>query len=77
MMIGFDVLVGIPEPIPRSASLLVMQFRRRTGSFIGCIRETQEMLNFLSSKMISTLWIFAMLVLKMIVMDRFFFSVDK
>ena len=36
---------------------------------------TQEMLNYLSSKMISTLWIFAMLVLKMMVMDRFFFSV--
>ena len=40
------VLVGIPDPIPLSASSLVMQRRHLAGSLIGGIRETQEMLDF-------------------------------
>jgi len=40
------VLVGIPEPIPLSAAPLVMQRRHLSGSLIGGIRETQEMLDF-------------------------------
>ncbi len=40
------VLVGIPEPVPLSAAPLVMQRRHLSGSLIGGIRETQEMLDF-------------------------------
>jgi alcohol dehydrogenase (NADP+) len=40
------VLVGIPDPIPLSAAPLVMQRRHLSGSLIGGIRETQEMLDF-------------------------------
>ncbi len=40
------VLVGIPDPVPLSASSLVMQRRHLSGSLIGGIRETQEMLDF-------------------------------
>ena len=40
------VLVGIPDPIPLSASSLVRQRRHLAGSLIGGIRETQEMLDF-------------------------------
>ena len=40
------VLVGIPDPIPLSAGSLVMQRRHLSGSLIGGIRETQEMLDF-------------------------------
>lgn len=40
------VLVGIPDPIPLSAASLVMQRRHLSGSLIGGIRETQEMLDF-------------------------------
>lgn len=40
------VLVGIPDPIPLSAAPLVLQRRHLSGSLIGGIRETQEMLDF-------------------------------
>lgn len=40
------VLVGIPDPLPLSAASLVMQRRLLSGSLIGGIRETQEMLDF-------------------------------
>ncbi|MEI6692547.1 MAG: NAD(P)-dependent alcohol dehydrogenase [Chlorobium sp.] len=40
------VLVGIPDPVPLSAAPLVMQRRHLSGSLIGGIRETQEMLDF-------------------------------
>ena len=41
------VLVGVPsEPAPVSAFALVMGRKRLTGSLIGGIRETQEMLDF-------------------------------
>jgi uncharacterized zinc-type alcohol dehydrogenase-like protein len=40
------VLVGVPEPVPLSATPLVMQRRHLSGSLIGGIRETQEMLDF-------------------------------
>ena len=40
------VLVGIPDPVPLSAASLVMQRRHLSGSLIGGIRETQEMLDF-------------------------------
>ena len=40
------VLVGIPEPVPLAAGSLVMQRRHLSGSLIGGIRETQEMLDF-------------------------------
>ncbi|MEI6846775.1 MAG: NAD(P)-dependent alcohol dehydrogenase [Chlorobiaceae bacterium] len=43
---GTMVLVGIPDPIPLAAASLVMQRRHLTGSLIGGIRETQEMLDF-------------------------------
>lgn len=40
------VLLGMPEPVPLSAAPLVMQRRHLSGSLIGGIRETQEMLDF-------------------------------
>lgn len=43
---GSMVLVGMPEPIPLSAAPLVLQRRHLSGSLIGGIRETQEMLDF-------------------------------
>jgi uncharacterized zinc-type alcohol dehydrogenase-like protein len=43
---GTMVLVGIPEPTMLSAASLVFQRRKLTGSLIGGIRETQEMLDF-------------------------------
>ncbi len=44
---GTMVLLGIPEqPAPVSAYVLIGKRRRLTGSFIGGIRETQEMLDF-------------------------------
>ncbi len=43
---GRMVLLGIPEPQPVAAGLLIMQRRTLTGSLIGGIRETQEMLDF-------------------------------
>jgi uncharacterized zinc-type alcohol dehydrogenase-like protein len=43
---GVMVLVGIPDPTPLSAVPLVSKRRTLTGSAIGGIRETQEMLDF-------------------------------
>ena len=43
---GAMVLLGIPEPAAVAAGALVMQRRTLTGSLIGGIRETQEMLDF-------------------------------
>ena len=43
---GTMVLVGLPEPAPLEARLLIAQRRRLAGSMIGGIRETQEMLDF-------------------------------
>jgi uncharacterized zinc-type alcohol dehydrogenase-like protein len=43
---GRMVLVGIPDPVPLSATSLVMQRRSLSGSLIGGIREAQEMLDF-------------------------------
>ena len=40
------VLVGLPDPVPLSAGPLIMQRRHLSGSLIGGIRETQEMLDF-------------------------------
>ena len=40
------VLAGLPDPIPLSAGPLIMQRRHLSGSLIGGIRETQEMLDF-------------------------------
>ena len=43
---GTMVLLGIPEPTAVAAGVLIMQRRKLTGSLIGGIRETQEMLDF-------------------------------
>lgn len=44
---GTMILLGIPDqPAPVAAGALIMQRRRLTGSLIGGIRETQEMLDF-------------------------------
>ena len=43
---GTMILVGVPEPSPLAAPSLIAQRRRLAGSFIGGIRETQEMLDF-------------------------------
>ncbi|MEI6208164.1 MAG: NAD(P)-dependent alcohol dehydrogenase [Desulfuromonadales bacterium] len=43
---GTMTLVGIPDPVPLSALSLIMKRRKLTGSLIGGIRETQEMLDF-------------------------------
>lgn len=43
---GTMVLIGLPDPIPLSAESLIIQRRTLTGSLIGGIRETQEMLDF-------------------------------
>ncbi|QOW19248.1 NAD(P)-dependent alcohol dehydrogenase [Lysobacter ciconiae] len=44
---GSMVLLGIPdEPLPVAAGALIMQRRKLSGSLIGGIRETQEMLDF-------------------------------
>ena len=43
---GTMVVVGIPEPTPLAAGVLIMRRRRLAGSLIGGIRETQEMLDF-------------------------------
>lgn len=48
-LLGLDgrmVLVGLPDPTPLSAMPLIFQRRSLTGSLIGGIRETQEMLDF-------------------------------
>jgi uncharacterized zinc-type alcohol dehydrogenase-like protein len=43
---GRMVLVGLPDPTPVAAFPLVMKRRSLSGSLIGGIRETQEMLDF-------------------------------
>jgi len=43
---GTMVFVGLPEPHPLSPFALTMLRRSLAGSFIGGIRETQEMLDF-------------------------------
>jgi uncharacterized zinc-type alcohol dehydrogenase-like protein len=43
---GTMVLVGLPDPTPLAAFMLVLGRRRLAGSLIGGIRETQEMLDF-------------------------------
>ena len=43
---GTMVLIGIPDPTPLAAGALIMQRRSLTGSLIGGIRETQQMLDF-------------------------------
>ena len=43
---GIMVLVGVPDPTPVAAPSLIMKRRTLSGSLIGGIRETQEMLDF-------------------------------
>ncbi len=43
---GTMVLLGLPDPSPLAAALLVFKRRKLAGSVIGGIRETQEMLDF-------------------------------
>ena len=43
---GIMVLVGVPDPTPIAAPSLIMKRRTLSGSLIGGIRETQEMLDF-------------------------------
>ncbi|HET6587156.1 MAG TPA: NAD(P)-dependent alcohol dehydrogenase [Oleiagrimonas sp.] len=43
---GNMVLVGLPDPTPLSAGSLIQGRRSLSGSMIGGIRETQEMLDF-------------------------------
>jgi uncharacterized zinc-type alcohol dehydrogenase-like protein len=43
---GTMVLVGLPDPTPLAAGVLIRYRRRLAGSMIGGIRETQEMLDF-------------------------------
>ncbi|EQD38940.1 zinc-containing alcohol dehydrogenase superfamily protein, partial [mine drainage metagenome] len=43
---GTLVLIGVPPPSPLAAGSLIMKRRHLTGSLIGGIRETQEMLDF-------------------------------
>ena len=43
---GTLVLVGVPPPSPLAPGSLIMKRRHLTGSLIGGIRETQEMLDF-------------------------------
>lgn len=52
-LLGLDgrmVLVGLPDPTPVAAFPLVFQRRSLSGSLIGGIRETQEMLNYCAEK---------------------------
>lgn len=43
---GTMVLLGLPDPAPVKANVLVHRRRQLAGSLIGGIRETQEMLDF-------------------------------
>ncbi len=43
---GTLILVGVPPPSPLAPGSLIMKRRHLTGSLIGGIRETQEMLDF-------------------------------
>ncbi len=47
---GNLVLVGLPDPTPVSAFPLILQRRSMSGSLIGGIRETQEMLDYCATK---------------------------
>jgi uncharacterized zinc-type alcohol dehydrogenase-like protein len=47
---GTMILVGIPDPWPVNASSLIEARRRLTGSNIGGLRETQEMLDFCANR---------------------------
>lgn len=47
---GHMVLVGLPDPSPVSAFSLCGQRRSLSGSMIGGIRETQEMMDFCAEK---------------------------
>ena len=47
---GRMVLVGLPDPTPVAAFPLVLRRRTLSGSLIGGIRETQEMLDFCAEK---------------------------
>jgi len=47
---GRMVLVGLPDPTPVAAFPLVLKRRTLSGSLIGGIRETQEMLDFCAAK---------------------------
>ena len=47
---GRMVLVGVPDPTPLSAMPLIFARRSLSGSLIGGIRETQEMLDFCGEK---------------------------
>ncbi len=47
---GRMVLVGLPDPTPVAAFPLVFKRRSLSGSLIGGIRETQEMLDFCGEK---------------------------
>jgi uncharacterized zinc-type alcohol dehydrogenase-like protein len=52
-LLGLDgrmVLVGLPDPTPVAAFPLVFQRRSLSGSLIGGILETQEMLDFCAEK---------------------------
>ena len=52
-LLGLDgrmVLVGLPNPTPVAAFPLVFKRRSMSGSLIGGIRETQEMLDFCAEK---------------------------
>ncbi|HMS56499.1 MAG TPA: NAD(P)-dependent alcohol dehydrogenase [Fimbriimonadaceae bacterium] len=52
-LLGLDgrmVLVGLPEPSPVAAFPLIFKRRSLSGSLIGGIRETQEMLDFCAHK---------------------------
>src|SRR6185369_15216070 len=47
---GDMVLVGLPEPTALSAFPLIFRRRSLSGSLIGGIRETQEMLDYCAEK---------------------------
>ncbi|MHB1544576.1 MAG: NAD(P)-dependent alcohol dehydrogenase [Gammaproteobacteria bacterium] len=47
---GTLVLIGVPPPSPLAAGSLIMKRRHLTGSLIGGIRETQEMLDFCAER---------------------------
>lgn len=51
---GTMVVVGLPEPSPLAAGVLIMGRRRLTGSLIGGIRETQEMLDFCAAHKVAS-----------------------
>lgn len=51
---GQMVVVGVPEPQPLGAGSLIFGRKILTGSLIGGIKETQEMLNFCGKKKIAS-----------------------